>query len=206
MLSINETMIVIVLIGLLSISPILAIKKKLDGNKEPDMHKGEVDYSSGGSYDYPSNAGNEQPLEQKAVSSTQKTSFLKSNKLSNLIPILVLAISAFYIFWGGDIFGSSNPEGRWYYYMETGDGGDGIINNTEYWYMDITSDGTLDVGWKNIGYSEDSEGWGTWYLQDGIVYLEIHYDYGETFYGSYYITGGKFYDSDTNVYSGWEKD
>lgn len=122
----------------------------------------------------------------------------------NLIPLIILVIvfAVFFLYQSGFFF-SSDPVGRWVFEMEEGAVVDGVTNLTDYWYMDFFEDGTLDIGWKNVGSEEDSQGDGTWYESEGVIYFTIHYNYGDSYSVAVVIKNNALVDAQTNVNTGY---
>ncbi|MDT8336512.1 MAG: hypothetical protein RQ856_01640, partial [Candidatus Izemoplasmatales bacterium] len=120
----------------------------------------------------------------------------------NLIPtiILVVVFIVFFAYHGGYLnFNSSNPVGRWIYEMDEGEESGGFINLTDYWYMEFYENGTLDIGWKNVDYPEDSQGSGSWYVEGGVIYVTIHYNNGDTVQAEFVIKSNQLVEYGTNI-------
>lgn len=127
--------------------------------------------------------------------------------LKKAAPFIVLSI-VFIVFFmnqmGVSLFNTSIV-GRFQYEMAEGTIIGGVVNQTDYWYMDFSEDGTVDVGWKNIGFAEDSQGNGTW-EKLGVEYVvTINYDYGETVVLYLEIHGKTLYDANTNITTNYIK-
>ena len=145
----------------------------------------------------------------KTDSSFKANSFSSSSKTSkgmnkNLVPlvVLVLVFVGFYLFQTG-FFADSNPVGRWIFQMNEGTDVGGAINLTDYWYMEFYENGDLDIGWKNVDMPEESQGSGTWHESEGVIYLTINYNYGDTVNTAMVIKGNELVDAQTNVRSGY---
>lgn len=128
-----------------------------------------------------------------------------------IVPAVVFALVLIifiivYQYGGIPSFGGSNPEGRWILEMDEGSTQGGILNLTDYWYIEFYEDGTLDTGIKNVGYAEESEGSGTWAMADGIITATIYYDYGLASNLRLKISGNKLVDADTGTPSGYVRD
>jgi len=203
MLSDIELTVIIVLLSLMSASPIIALKRRSDDRKNSQFEStvfDKQDETNNGIKTLTYSA-----LGANSSASITKSRVTTSQKIANIIPIIVLLITALYVFIGPDFLKDTKLEGKWYYYMETGNVG-GVENLTEYWYMDISEDGSLDIGWKNLGNTEESQGWGNWYQSGDIVNLTIHYDYGDSVTWQMYISSGKLFDATSDSYTGWEKE
>lgn len=144
-------------------------------------------------------------LNKKNNDNTQKqkmNDFIKKKS-----PVLVLIIVfAIFIFtqYGGSIFNTSII-GRFEYDMAEGELIGGVINQTDYWYMEFYENGTLDVGWKNIGFPEDSQGHGVWYQSGKVYIVTIYYDYGSNSDLSLVIKGKELFNSSTNTSTNYIK-
>ena len=125
----------------------------------------------------------------------------------NLVPlfILVIVFAVFFLYQSGFFF-SSDPVGRWVFEMEEGAVVDGATNLTDYWYMEFYEDGTLDIGWKNVGSAEESQGDGTWYESEGIIYFTVHYNYGNSHSAAVIIKANTLVDAQTNINTGYLRD
>jgi hypothetical protein len=125
----------------------------------------------------------------------------------NLIPsiILVVVFIVFFAYQGGylNFFNNSDPVGKWIYQMEEGETIGGVTNLTDYWYMEFYENGTLDIGWKNVDYPEDSQGSGSWYVEGGVIYVIIHYNYGDTVNAEFVIKSNQLVEYGTNVPSAY---
>ncbi len=134
---------------------------------------------------------------------TQKNNYQRKNIIP--VTILVVVFMAFMIN-RLNLFSSSDPTGKWIYEMEEYATIDGVTNLTDYWYMIFYEDGSLDIGIKNVNYPEDSEGSGSWYLSEGIIYVTINYDYGYTDQLSLIIKGNELVDAVTNIGTNYIKE
>lgn len=127
----------------------------------------------------------------------------------NIVPLTILIV-VFIIYFsmngGLNLFGSKSIEGRWVYEMNEGETVNGVLNLTDYWYLEFYDDGTLDIGIKNMNFPEESEGYGTWIQNGDTILVTIHYDWGTTDVSQFVIRNNKLYDAETNVYSGYERD
>ncbi len=200
MLTFSNFMIVTFLLALMAI-PLVIQNKKKTGEINEESTRNEFDKKNDDTYN------TETPIEiSEASGSTSKPEVKKpkSADVAKIIPLFVLIFVFVFVFIGNPfdaIFGA-NPEGRWYYYMEL----DGH-NLTEYWYMDLEEGGTLEIGIKNQGFAEDPEGSGTWYLENGVLYIFIDYDYSGFVDQNLQleIKGDKLYELN-GTYTGYEKE
>lgn len=165
----NNLIIVIALIFALSIPVILSIKGKL--SKEPEeslkpqrsedglMPAEGISESQG--FDS-SNSSTPAVAVSPALAQQIKNKALMK-KISAIIPILVIIFCIWYVYSNGSLgLFNAAPEGKWYQYVDPDSCGGGVTCVTEYWYLEFDADGTYDIGWKNPGYNEESQGGGTW--------------------------------------------
>lgn len=151
-----------------------------------------------------SESSNQTTVINTPLNQSKKTDGSKS--LAKIIPVFVLIFCVWYVLFDGAIpFLNTNPVGRWNDIVAADECGVGIECVTEYWYIDLFDDGTLDIGWKNTGYVEESQGYGTWTQAGDSITMTIHYYYGADNTQTFIIKGSKLYD-EAGVYSGFEKD
>jgi len=152
--------------------------------------------------EYPNSVTNTDPSINPKPASSGKD-FVKT-KLP--LFILIFVIIVYFIQSGTLPWFNSSPEGRWVLDRPENTMVDGVLNLTDYWYMDFYEDGTLDIGWKNVGSPEDSEGHGTWYQEGTVIYVTIYYDYGATNYSELSIRNNQLVDASTNQGTGYYRD
>lgn len=198
MISSNDFFIVFFLLLLMSI-PIFLKIKQIKKPKESNAQESSIIDSS---LNKEESFNENQDINGEEITS-KKGSKPNPNRIFTVIPIFVLAFIFIYVFIGNpfeQIFGV-DPVGKWYDYYEVGNG-----NLTEYWYIIFEEDGTLVTGIKNVGFAEDPEGTGTWYVENGILHVYIHPDYSGFPDQNLLleIKGNKLYEL-SGTYTGYEK-
>jgi len=168
-LTFNNLIIIMVLIFALSIPVIISVKNKL--SKEPEqsvkaqpsgdnlMQAEVTSESQGPDSSIPSNP----TLAASPALAQQIKNKALMKKISAIIPILVIIFCVWYVYSNGSLgLFNASPEGKWYQYVDPDSCGSGVTCVTEYWYLEFDANGTYDIGWKNPGYNEESQGGGTW--------------------------------------------
>ncbi len=131
----------------------------------------------------------------------------KQSMSKNLVPLIVLVVVfiAFFLYQGG-YFQNSDPVGRWIFEMNEGEDVGGAVNLTDYWYMEFYEDGTMEIGWKNVGSPEEEQGTGTWYQSENIIYFTVNYNYGDSVTAAVVIKNNELVDAETEVRTGYIRD
>lgn len=194
-LSSGNAVIIIVLLGLLSIPVYIGVKSRLHPESIATSTKRNNDVSlEGDSNDTFSQVTqlvqenqDEQRMKRKAM----------NKKLAGLIPLIVIIFCIWYVVFDGNIpFINASPVGRWVQDVDPNSCGSGVTCVTEYWYIVFNTDSTYDIGWKNPGTVEASQGGGTW-TQEGSILTMSGTVGGVPSNGQMIIKGNKLY----NYYS-----
>ncbi len=201
MISTNDFFIVFFLLLLMSIPIFLKIKQIKKPKDLPTQANQESTFINS-SLNKEESFKENQDINGEEITSN-KGSKPNTNRIFTIIPIFVLVFVFIYVFIGNpfeQLFGV-DPVGKWYDYYEVGNG-----NLTEYWYIVFEEDGTLVIGIKNVGFAEDPEGTGTWYMENGTLHVYINYDYSGFVDQNLEldIKGNKLYDL-SGTYTGYEK-